>query len=125
MADLRGASLVNLSQLHKVDLNVFHIAMKMLEDYPRGSAAASRYEDVVTVVTVLGLFFSLKARELVRLDSAFFGSPSLLESGGASDISRETSETRRLRCHWSGVRATPQSRDTSSVCVCVCVIRMW
>lgn len=81
MADLRGASLVNLSQLHKVDLNLFHIAMKMLEDYPRGSAAASRYEDVVTVVTVLGFFFSLKARELVRLDSAFFGSPSLLESG--------------------------------------------
>lgn len=65
-------------------------------------------------------FFSLKARELVHVDSAFFGSPSLLESGGASAISRETSETRRLRCHSSGVRATPQSRDTSSVCVCVC-----
>lgn len=119
MADLRGASLVNLSQLHKVDLNVFHIAMKILEDYPRGSAAASRYEDIVTVVTVL--FFSLKARELVRLNSAFFGSPSLLESGGASDISRETSETRRLRVTRVGfVRL--RSHVTLRACVlCVCV----
>lgn len=53
MADLRGAPVVNLSQLPKVDLNVFHIAMKMLEDYRRGSAAASRYETVVTVVNVV------------------------------------------------------------------------
>lgn len=71
MADLRGASLVNLSQLHKVDLNVLHIAMKMLEDYRRGSAAASRYETVDTVVNVF-FFLPLKGARFVSLPLGIF-----------------------------------------------------
>lgn len=117
VADLRGASLVNLSQLHKVDLNVFHIAMKILEDYPRGSAAVSRYEDIVTVVTVL--FFFLKG---ARIGSFRLGIFRIAESPGVWGRERHFSGDVRdaeVAGHSSGVRATPQSRDTSSVCVCV------